>query len=155
MVDAAYKAMNRTAEQIRRHGAIGNFAEGVEIPIHGVRTRLIAWPGNGFQTESIHVLTLAPGDESPLYRYQMSEEGLLCLKGTGEVFLRGQWVNIEAGDIVYLPDNALRGVRNPATNAAACVLATCWSRTCFTTASLPRQSTRPIRRRTSASVGAP
>jgi len=56
MVDGAYKAMNRTHEQIRLHGAIGSFAEGIEISIHGIRTRLIAWPGNGFQTESVHVL---------------------------------------------------------------------------------------------------
>jgi hypothetical protein len=84
LVDDGFKAMNRTHEQIRQHGASGNFAEGIEIPIHDVRTRLIAWPGNGFQTESVHVLTLAPGDASPLYRYQMSEEALLCLKGQGE-----------------------------------------------------------------------
>lgn len=99
MVDSAFKAMNRTHEQIRLHGAIGSFDEGIEIAVHGLRTRLIAWPGNGFQTESVHVLTLAPDDASPTYRYQMSEESLLCLKGAGEVFLRGQWVSVQAGDL--------------------------------------------------------
>jgi gentisate 1,2-dioxygenase len=122
MVEDAYKAINRTCEQIRQHGAIGNFAEGIEIRIHDVRTRLIAWPGNGFQTESVHVLTMAPGDETPLHRYQMSEESLLCLKGQGEVFIRGRWLAIQAGDIAYFPDNALHGVRNPRANAVDCVL---------------------------------
>jgi gentisate 1,2-dioxygenase len=122
MVDDAYKAMNRTHEQIRLHGAIGSFNEGIEVPVHGIRTRLIAWPGNGFQTESVHVLTLVPGDESPTYRYQMSEESLLCLKGAGEVFLRGQWASVQAGDLAYFPDNAPHAVRNPPANTADFVL---------------------------------
>src|SRR5262245_53006800 len=122
MVDGAYKAMNRTHEQIRLHGAIGSFAEGIEIPIHGIRTRLIAWPGNGFQTESVHVLTLAPGDESPTYRYQMAEESLLCLKGKGELFIRGQWASVQAGDLAYFPDDVPHAVRNPADNTANFVL---------------------------------
>jgi gentisate 1,2-dioxygenase len=67
MVDEKWSARFRTRDQIRSHGAIGNLNDGVEITTHGVRTRLIAWPGNGFQTESVHVMTLAPGEESALY----------------------------------------------------------------------------------------
>ncbi|HEX3421619.1 MAG TPA: hypothetical protein VHT01_10330 [Candidatus Udaeobacter sp.] len=66
MVDEKWRARFRTHDQIRSHGAIGNLNDGVEITTQGVRTRLIAWPGNGFQTESVHVLTLAPGEESAL-----------------------------------------------------------------------------------------
>ena len=67
MVDEKWSARFRTRDQVRSHGAIGNLDDGVEIMTHGVRTRLIAWPGNGFQTESVHVMTLAPGEESALY----------------------------------------------------------------------------------------
>lgn len=108
-----YLARNRNHEEIRRGGAIGHLNEGIEITLHNIPTRLIAWPGNGFQTESVHVLTLAPGLESPLYRYQISEEALLCVQGKGEVYLRGQWVEIEPGDIAYFPENISHGIRNP------------------------------------------
>ena len=64
MVDEKWSARFRTHHEIRSRGAIGNLNDGVEIATQGVHTRLIAWPGNGFQTESVHVLTLAPGEES-------------------------------------------------------------------------------------------
>lgn len=107
---------NRTREQIRRSGGIANLNHGIEIATHGISTRLIAWPGNGFQTQSVHVLTLKPGDESEMYTYDMAEEAMVCLKGTGEVYLRGQWVDIKPGDIVYVPERAPRALRNPAGN---------------------------------------
>ncbi len=55
MVDGAYREWNRSHEEIRSRGAMGNLNRGIEIETHGVSTRLIAWPGNGFQTQSIHV----------------------------------------------------------------------------------------------------
>ncbi|MGI8486349.1 MAG: hypothetical protein ACR2OU_19085 [Thermomicrobiales bacterium] len=79
MVDGAYREWNRSHEEIRNRGAMGNLNRGIEIKTHGVNTRLIAWPGNGFQTQSVHVLTLKPGDASERYTYGMAEEALLCL----------------------------------------------------------------------------
>jgi quercetin dioxygenase-like cupin family protein len=117
-----YLERNRTHDEIRRGGAIANLQEGIEIATHGVSTRIIAWPGNGFQTESVHVLTLKPGEISEMYRYDMAEEGLVCLKGKGEVFLRGQWVEIEAGDIAFFPERVERGIHNPKENQADLVL---------------------------------
>lgn len=111
-----YLIKNRSHEQVRQSGAIGNLNEGIEIILHDLPTRLIAWPGNGFQTESVHVITVNPGLESPLYTYQISEEALLCVQGKGEVFLRGQWVDIEAGDIAYFPENVPHAIRNPKSN---------------------------------------
>ena len=111
-----YSEKNRNYEEIRSKGAIGNLNEGIEMILYGIPTRIIAWPGNGFQTESIHVLTLHPGLESEKYCLAYSEEALLCLKGTGEVFLRNQWVTLEAGDIAYFPEMIEHGVRNPKKN---------------------------------------
>lgn len=107
-----YFSRNQTHDQIRRNGGIGNLNEGIEITLHNLPTRLIAWPGNGFQTESIHVITVKPGMESPLYHYQISEEALLCIQGKGEVYLRDQWVEMEPGDIAYFPENIPHGIRN-------------------------------------------
>ena len=63
--EEAYRARNRTHQEIRQRGAISSLNDGIEIGTHGIRTRLIAWPGNGFQTLSVHVLTHQPGDERP------------------------------------------------------------------------------------------
>lgn len=64
MAKEMYQARYKTAQEIRSHGAIDNLQDGPTIRTHGTATRLIAWPGNGYQTESVHVLTLQPGDES-------------------------------------------------------------------------------------------
>jgi gentisate 1,2-dioxygenase len=119
-----YRERNRTREEIRRGGAIGNLNEGIEIETHGVATRLIAWPGNGFQTQSVHVLRLPAGVESDVYAYDMAEEAMICLKGRGEVLLRGEWVEISAGDIAYFPERTEHALRNPATNSRDFVLVT-------------------------------
>ena len=75
------QARCKTAAHIRRSGAIGNLAQGPEILAHGLSTRLIAWPGTGYQTESVHVVTLRPGQESQTYTYQLAEDAFLCHKG--------------------------------------------------------------------------
>ena len=122
MVDEKWGARFRTHDEIRSHGAIGNLNDGVEITTQGVRTRLIAWPGNGFQTESVHVLMLAPGEESARYQYDMSDEAMVCFKGQGEVYLRGEWVQIEPGDIAYFPERVPHALRNPKENSHDFVL---------------------------------
>ncbi|MDP3268833.1 MAG: cupin domain-containing protein [Legionella sp.] len=111
-----YLAKNRSYDEIRRTGAIGDLNEGIEIILHEIPTRLIAWPGNGFQTESIHVSTLSPDMKSPMYTYPISEEAFLCIQGKGEVYLRGKWVSIEPGDIAYFSENVPHALRNPASN---------------------------------------
>jgi mannose-6-phosphate isomerase-like protein (cupin superfamily) len=122
MVDEKWSARFRTHDEIRSHGAIGNLNDGIEITTHGVRTRLIAWPGNGFQTESVHVLTLAPGEESARYEYDISDEAMVCFKGQGEVYMSGEWVQIEPGDIAYFPERVPRALRNPRGNSRDLVL---------------------------------
>lgn len=112
MIHETYAERNRSYEEIRRKGALGNLNEGIEITLHEMPTRLIAWPGNGFQTESIHVLTLSPGTEGQKYSYDLSEEAYLCLKGKGEVFFRNQWLTLESGDIVYFPPGHIHSARN-------------------------------------------
>jgi mannose-6-phosphate isomerase-like protein (cupin superfamily) len=117
-----YLERTRTYDEMRRSGAIGNLNDGIEITTHGISTRIIAWPGNSLRTESVHVLTLPPGQTSESYRYDMAEESLLCIKGKGEVFLRRRWVEIEAGDVAFFPERVERGIRNPEENQADFVL---------------------------------
>ncbi|HEX2253135.1 MAG TPA: cupin domain-containing protein [Thermoanaerobaculia bacterium] len=104
---------NLTIDQIRADGAIGNLNQGIEIETHGLPTRLVAWPGIGALNGGIHVITLAPGADSGMYSYPVSEEAVIALQGSGEVFLHGKWVRIEAGDVAYFPEKVEHGMRNP------------------------------------------
>lgn len=85
------QAEYRKAAEIRAGGAIGSLVEGVELDVHGVPIRLVAWPGIGSQTEAVPVLTLHPGANSSAYTSHVSEEAMVCLAGRGEVNLRGAW----------------------------------------------------------------
>jgi quercetin dioxygenase-like cupin family protein len=103
---------NRTHEEIRCHGGVGNLNEGIEIAVHGLATRLIAWPGNGFQTQSVHVVTHRPGEQSERYAYAMGEEAAICLQGRGEVWLHERWASVEAGDVAFGPPGVEHATRN-------------------------------------------
>ncbi|MEA2604847.1 MAG: hypothetical protein QOF89_5839 [Acidobacteriota bacterium] len=113
-----------THTQIQQNGALSNLGDGIPITTHGINTRPIAWPGNGFQTEAVHVLTVKPGEESDQYAYDMAEEAMVCFKGKGQVFLRGQWLDVEPGDIAYFPATTERAVRNTAESQDDFVLVT-------------------------------
>jgi gentisate 1,2-dioxygenase len=111
-VKAKHLAMYHDYKYIRKYGAIGNLNKGIMIKTHNLDTRLIAWPGNGYQTESVHVIIAQPGETSSEYTYTLAEEALLCVKGKGEVFLRGRWVSVEPGDFAYCPEGTKHCIRN-------------------------------------------
>ena len=126
METESYWERYRTYDQIKRSGAMTNLADGIAITTHGIDTRLIAWPGNGFQTMAVHVLTLKPGDKSEKWAYDMSEQAMVCFKGKGKVLLRDQQVDIRPGDVAYWPATAERAVVNDHTKEDL-VLVTCIS----------------------------
>ena len=82
MVADALRARYRTHDEIRASGAIGNLGQGVEITTHGVSTRLIAWPGTGYQTEAVHVLDLLiPTDYYDQGRFASPQAERLRIEG--------------------------------------------------------------------------
>ena len=119
-----YRARYRTARQIAAEGAIGNLADGAEIRVHGLCTRLIAWPGTGYQTEAVHVITVQPGEESERYAYDLAEQALLCFRGTGEILVRDQWLDVQPGDLAYVPEGVETAIRSPSTGSESFVLVT-------------------------------
>jgi len=123
----SYRATSRSRGEISQRGAIFNLNEGVETVINGIETRLVVWPGVGATESSVHVLTVQPGDESDSYALGMSDEAMVCLSGRGEVFVRGQWAEIEAGDVAYFPAGIRHAVRNTKANGKNFILASCIS----------------------------
>ena len=87
----------RSAEQIRTGGALANLGSGPQITTHGTPANLI-------------------------YRYDLAEEAFLCHSGSAEVWLRGQWVGLEPGDLAYVPEGCERAVRNTGTEPAVLVV---------------------------------
>jgi len=116
------RARYRTAEQIRAEGAVGNLFDGPTITAHGLETRLLAWPGTGFQTQSVHVTDVQPGQQSDHYTYDLAEEAILCRHGVVEVWLRDQWVTLQPGDIAYFPAGVAHRIRNSTSAPDAAVL---------------------------------
>ena len=122
-----YHARNRTREEIRTRGAVFNLNEGLETTIHGIQTRLVVWPGVGPTESALHTLIVRPGDESEMYNLGMSDEAMVCLSGKGEVFIRGEWGEMAAGDVAYFPAGTTHALRNARKNEKPFVLATCIS----------------------------
>ena len=50
-----------THTRIQQNGALSNLGDGIPITTHGIDTRPIAWPGNGFLTESDAEIGVATG----------------------------------------------------------------------------------------------
>lgn len=122
MIADELRARYRSAKKIRSEGAVGNLFDGISITAHGLDTRLLAWPGTGYQTESVHVTTVHPGQQSDRYTYDLAEEAILCRYGTVEVWLRDQWVTLKPGDMAYIPEGVERQIRNPAANQADAIV---------------------------------
>lgn len=108
----SFFARNRSYDEISKSRAIANLNDGLEMSIHDVSTKLLAWPGTGFKMESVHLLTLQAGEESDMYEYAGSEDAMLCLKDKGQVFIHKQWTDIEARDLAYFPKGVTHAVRN-------------------------------------------
>ena len=107
-----YRPGAMTIDRIREIGTIPNLNQGIEITINNIRTRLIAWPGQGMVQGALHLLTLGAGEETGKYRYPVSEEALECIQGEGEVYLWDKWVTIKAGDVAYFPEGVTHAIRN-------------------------------------------
>jgi hypothetical protein len=58
---------------------MGGLNRGIQIETRGLVTCAVAWFGNRFTTQSVHEITLGPGDENVVYPYGVVEEALLRL----------------------------------------------------------------------------
>jgi quercetin dioxygenase-like cupin family protein len=107
------RAANRTAKEISRRGAVFNVNEGIVVH-DGVacETRLVGWPGNGTRMVSFHVLTHHPGGAHEDHGHPISEESLICIRGEGQVDLGRGWVDVAAGNAIFVPAGSRHATRN-------------------------------------------
>lgn len=107
------RANNRTRDEIRTRGAVFNINHGIDIKEdNDCVTRLIGWPGMGTRMVSFHLLIHKPGGGYELHSHPMSEESLICVRGTGEINLGSGWVKVEAGNAIYVPPGRTHATRS-------------------------------------------
>ncbi|GAB4245145.1 MAG: hypothetical protein Kow00129_04980 [Thermoleophilia bacterium] len=102
--DDPARAANRTVDEVARRGAIFNVNEGIVVSDEeACETRLVGWPGNGTRMVSFHVMTHHPGGVHRAHAHPNSEESLICMRGRGQVDLGTGWVDVAAGNAIFVP----------------------------------------------------
>jgi mannose-6-phosphate isomerase-like protein (cupin superfamily) len=83
------------------------------------------WPGTGCAHLSLHCGIQEPGQNFGVHSHPDSEELFIGVDGIGQVHLDGEWIDFEAGDILYSPKKIYHGTRNPHTGQEAKQFVTC------------------------------
>ena len=83
------------------------------------------WPGTGCGHLSLHCGIQEPGQNFGVHTHPYSEELFIGVEGVGQVHLDGNWIDFEAGDILYSPEKIYHGTRNPDTSENSKNFVTC------------------------------
>ena len=103
---------------IAREGAVFKPDEGLEYPetknIPGLpasagKRRIVAAPPTGARLVGVHALTLKPGEQSVLHSHPLSEEVIVCVKGTAEITLGSKVYEFKPGSVLYAPPGVPHG----------------------------------------------
>jgi len=110
--------LKKDPKVIAREGMVFALEDGLEYPetshIPGLpagtgQRRLVATPPTGARLVGVHALTLKPGETSVLHSHPLSEEVIVCVKGTAEITL-GSTVHIfKPGYVLYAPPGVPHG----------------------------------------------
>ncbi|OFZ97163.1 MAG: hypothetical protein A3H35_01635 [Betaproteobacteria bacterium RIFCSPLOWO2_02_FULL_62_17] len=118
---------------IAREGAVFKLDEGLEYPetknIPGLpagsgKRRMIATPPTGARLVGVHALTLKPGEESVLHSHPLSEEVIVCVKGTAEITLGNKVHEFKPGYVLYAPAGVPHGKMRVIGNEEVLVIGT-------------------------------
>jgi quercetin dioxygenase-like cupin family protein len=83
------------------------------------------WPGTGCAHLSLHCGIQEPGQNFGVHQHPHAEELFIGVEGKGQVHLDGEWIDFEAGDILYSREKIFHGTRNPYTGPEAKRFVTC------------------------------
>jgi len=83
----------------------------VKSPV-GAHAQLCKQPTATIDQLEMHVGLLNPGEMSHPPHRHVNEELIILKEGTCETLSNGNWVRVEAGDVVFNASNSLHGFRN-------------------------------------------
>jgi XRE family transcriptional regulator, regulator of sulfur utilization len=78
----------------------------------GSHAQLCQQPTATLDQLEMHVSTLNPGQMSHPPHRHVNEELIILREGLCETLSNGEWVRVEAGDVVFNASNSLHGFRN-------------------------------------------
>ena len=84
----------------------------------GAQAPLCKQPTATLDQLEMHVSKLDPGKMSHPPHRHVNEELIILREGSCETLSNGQWVKVEAGDVVFNASNSLHGFRNVGTTQA-------------------------------------
>jgi mannose-6-phosphate isomerase-like protein (cupin superfamily) len=117
------------ATQLRNFAGTGQIA-----PTDRIATmNFVFWPGTGSARLCLHCGIQEPGETFSVHVHQHSEDAFIAFEGEGQMYLRDQWVDVRAGDVLFAPPTVLHGARNPHAGPTAERFVTCGGPTPFDT----------------------
>lgn len=109
-------------DQVRNHGKVIRLLEELRsrkekeqsgfTPPGGLDVKFFLSPKIGSRNVGITSGIHGPGEGFEPHVHPLSEELLIVLEGSGEVFLDDKWIPVSKGDIVYAPEGVPHGTRN-------------------------------------------
>jgi mannose-6-phosphate isomerase-like protein (cupin superfamily) len=91
------------------------------------------WPGSGSAALCLHCGIQQPGETFSVHLHRQSEDAFVAFEGSGQMYLRDRWHDVNEGDILFAPPMVLHGARNPHTGPGARRFVTCGGPTPFDT----------------------
>jgi quercetin dioxygenase-like cupin family protein len=79
--------------------------------VKGVTGRIAIGRADGALNFCMRVFEVAPGGHTPRHAHEWEHE-IFVHRGTGEVFDGGNWNEIGAGSVLFIPGNEIHQIRN-------------------------------------------
>jgi len=79
--------------------------------VKGVSGRVVIGKNDSAPHFCMRVFTIAPEGFTPRHSHDWEHE-ILVHKGSGQVFQSGDWVDVKAGSVIFVPGNEEHQLRN-------------------------------------------
>jgi quercetin dioxygenase-like cupin family protein len=77
----------------------------------GIAARVVIGKADGAENFYMRVFEIAPGGNTPLHTHAWEHE-MFIHAGAGQVFGNGRWHPVQAGNVVFIPENEEHQIRN-------------------------------------------
>ena len=83
--------------------------------VKGVTGRVVIGQSDSAPHFCMRIFTIAPDGYTPRHAHDWEHE-ILIHAGSGQVFQAGEWVDVKAGSIIFIPGNEEHQFRNVSSN---------------------------------------